>query len=447
MNTTPSPTPSPTSADVATLQDPRRRRAVLLGVCLALMAVIASVSGLNVAQPDIAVEFDISQSSVLWLINAYTLALAALLLPLGAVGDRWGRKPVLLIGLVVFGVASAAAGLATSAEVLLGARVLAGVGAAMIMPVTLAVITSSFPAEARSQAIGIWTAVAGAGGLLGMFLSSVLVDVASWRWSFLLPVVLAVAAVVVAVRAIPDSREATEHRFDTVGALTSIVAVVGLTLLLHEGPERGWTDPVSLVSLGVGVLGAIVFVLWEVRRERRGEGPLLAVGLFRERGLASGSLTLLTVFGVLAGVSVVLYPFFQAVLGWSGLRSTVGLLPMAVLMMLTSGLAPKLAARVGARLTMAAGIALGAVGLAPGGGTRLRGADRHRRGHRRPCRPRRGDWRPAVHRRPGRRSEREGPPAAHRDRPARRAARRTRPGRALGSRGRALPVLPRLGGP
>src|SRR6188768_4053021 len=120
------------------IDDPRRRRAVLVAVCVALMAVIASVSGLNVAQQEIAVAFGASQGTVLWIINTYTISLAALLLPLGAVGDRWGRKPVLLAGLAVFGVASAVGGLAPSAEVMVGARLLSGVGAAMIMPVTLA---------------------------------------------------------------------------------------------------------------------------------------------------------------------------------------------------------------------------------------------------------------------------------------------------------------------
>ncbi len=125
--------------------DARRRRAILIAVCVALMAVIASVSGLNVAQPDLAVAFDASQSTILWIINIYTLGLAALLLPFGALGDRLGRRPVLITGLVVFGAASAAAGLAPSAEVMLAARLLGGVGAAMIMPITLAVITSTFP--------------------------------------------------------------------------------------------------------------------------------------------------------------------------------------------------------------------------------------------------------------------------------------------------------------
>jgi EmrB/QacA subfamily drug resistance transporter len=343
-----------------TINDPRRRRAILIAVCVALMAVIASVSGLNVAQQEIALAFGASQGTVLWIINVYTITLAALLLPLGAVGDRWGRKPVLLTGLIVFGVASAAAGLATSSEVMIAARLLAGAGAAMIMPVTLAVITSTFPDEERSRAIGVWTGVAGGGGLLGMYLSAVLVDVASWRWLFVLPVALVVAAGVLALRSVPNSRETTGQRFDITGSLSSVVAVVGLIFVLHEGPERGWTAPVTLLSLLVGIVGAAGFVMWELRHG----APLLDVRLFRKRGLATGSVALLAVFGVQAGIFVVLFPYLQAVLGWSGLRATLALMPMALLMMAASGLAPRVAARAGSRPTMAAGIFLGGAGLA-----------------------------------------------------------------------------------
>lgn len=345
---------------VLTVHDPRRRRAILIAVCIALMAVIASVSGLNVAQTQLAVDFGASQSSVLWMINIYTVSLAALLLPLGAIGDRLGRKPILLAGLAVFGVASATAGLAGSTEVMLAARLLSGVGAAMIMPVTLAVITSTFPDDERSKGIGVWTAVAGGGGILGMYLSAVLVDLASWRWLFVLPVALVLAAAVMAMRSVPNSREEPEHRFDLVGSISSIAAVLGLIFVLHEGPEEGWTAPETIVSLLVGVVAAAGFIAWELRQR----APLLDVRLFRERGLASGSLSLLAVFGVLAGIFVVMFPYFQAVLGWSALRSTVALLPMALLMMVASGLAPRLAARIGSRSTMASGIFLGAAGLA-----------------------------------------------------------------------------------
>jgi EmrB/QacA subfamily drug resistance transporter len=354
--------PAPTAdASGAGVPDARQLRTILIAVSIALMAVIASVSGLGVAQTHMAVEFGASQSTILWIINIYTLALAALLLPLGAIGDRLGRKPMLIAGLMVFGAASVLAGLAPSAEVMLAARVTGGVGAAMIMPITLAVITSTFPEEQRGKAIGVWTGVAGSGGVLGMFLSALLVDVADWRWLFVLPVVLIVVALGMTLKSVPNSREKSAHRFDTVGALVSIVAVSGLIFVLQEGPERGWTAPATLISLALGLIAAIGFVTWELRRR---DAALLDVRLFRERGLAGGSLTLLVVFGVQAGIAVVLFPFFQAVFGWSGLLSTLALMPMAITMMMASGLAPKLAARTGSRTTMAAGIALAGIGLA-----------------------------------------------------------------------------------
>jgi len=351
---------APITATDPTIHDPRQRRAILIGVCIALVAVIASVSALNVAQPQLALAFDASQSDVLWMINIYTITLAALLLPLGAAGGRWGRKPVLIMGLAVFGAASAAAGLATTTVIMLAARFLGGVSAAMIMPVTLAVITATFPAEERSKAIGVWSAVAGAGGVLGMFVSAVLVDEASRRWLFVLPVTLILAAIPMALRAIPNTRELLGQKYDLVGALASLIAVIGFVLVLQEGPEQGWTTPATLLSLLAGAGGAIGFVVWELRQQ----APLLDVSLFRERGLASGSVSLLAVFGVPTGIFLVLYPYLQSVLGWSGLRATIALMPMPVLMVACSALAPRLAARIGFRSTMAAGIFLGGAGLA-----------------------------------------------------------------------------------
>lgn len=351
--------PDAAEAEGAVVADPGRRRTILVAVCIALMAVIASVTGLNVAQPELAVEFSASQGTVLWFINLYTIALAALLLPLGAVGDRVGRKPALLAGLGVFGAANVVAGLAWSSEVMLAARFAAGVGAALIMPVTLAVITATFPAEERARGIGVWTAVAGGGGILGMYLSALLVDVATWRWLFLLPVALVLVALVVIVRSVPDSREHTGHRFDLVGSAASVLAVVGLVYALHEGPVHGWSEPLTVAGLVAGVAATTAFIGWE----RRQVAPLLDLRLFRAWGLSRGALTLLVVFGVQAGIFVVLFPFLQAVLGWSALRATLAMMPMALLMMGASGLAPRLSERIGARATMAAGVLLGAAGL------------------------------------------------------------------------------------
>lgn len=342
------------------IDDPRRRRAILWAVCVALMAVVASVTGLNVAQPQLATTFGASQGQVLWIINTYTLTLAALLLPLGAAGDRMGRKPVLIAGLAVFGVANVAAAIAPGIEVMLAARFLSGVGAAMIMPVTLSVITSSFPDKQRSKAIGMWTAVAGGGGILGMYLSALLVDVASWRWLFALPVILTVVSLLLGTRAVPNSRELAAGRFDVLGAVTSIVAAVGFTFALHEAPSLGWSDPMVLLPLVVAVVAGVVFVTWELRSPL----PLLDIRHFRTRGLSSGTTLLLVLFGVQGGVSLVLYPFFQVILGWSGLLATLGLMPMALLMMLASGLAPRLAGRIGARASMVTGLSIATIGLA-----------------------------------------------------------------------------------
>ncbi|WP_114559964.1 MFS transporter [Desertihabitans aurantiacus] len=356
--TTTAPDGAPAAAPI--IDDPRRQRAVLWAVCLALMAVVASVSGLNVAQPQLAATFDASQGEVLWIINTYTLTLAALLLPLGGAGDRLGRKPVLLAGLAFFGVANVAAALAPTSETMLGARLLSGIGAAMIMPVTLSVITASFPDRDRSRAIGLWTAVAGGGGILGMFLSALLVDLASWRWLFALPTVLTLLSAVIGLLAVPNSRQPAPGRFDLPGALTSVVAAVGLTYALHEAPTLGWGDPVILVTLAVAVLATAAFIA----RELRAPSPLLDVRRFRARGLSSGTTLLLVLFGVQGGIALVLYPFFQVVLGWSGLLATLGLMPMALLMMVASALAPWLAGRVGTRAAMVLGLIIATGGLA-----------------------------------------------------------------------------------
>ncbi|MFV0258329.1 MAG: MFS transporter [Acidimicrobiales bacterium] len=352
--------PSLHETDTALALDKTSQRNILIAMITALVAVIASVSGLNVAQQQLAIDLGASQGGVLWIINAYTLALAALLLPVGAVGDRWGRKPVLLTGLGVFALASLGAGLATSVPMMIGARVLAGVGAAMIMPVTLSVVTSSFPAEDRANAIGIWAAFAGSGGLIGLFVSSFMVDVLTWRWLFVLPIALVAVSMVMTLATVPNSREHKEHPFDLGGSVLSALAIGGLVLGIHEGPERGWTDGLTVAGLVVGVVGLLAFIAWE----RHHADPLLDISAFTNRGLASGSLTLVIVFAVMFGIFLVLFPFFQAVVGWSALRSAAAMLPMAALMMPMSTMAPRIAARIGTRLTMMIGVATFMTGLA-----------------------------------------------------------------------------------
>lgn len=228
------------------------------------------------------------------------------------------------------------------------------------MPLTLSVITSAFPPEERSRAVGVWTAVAGGAGILGMFLSAVLVDFLSWRWLFVLPVALTAASGLMAVRRIADSRQVSRHGYDVLGSLLSALAVIGVICFLHEGPQHGGSSAGSIAGLLIGTGAGLAFVVWD----RHHESPVLDMRAFRKRGRTSGAVSLLAWFGVQVGVFVVLYPYFQAVLGWSGLLSTVALMPMALLMMVFSAVAPRLAARTGPKLTIAAGVLVGGVGLA-----------------------------------------------------------------------------------
>lgn len=340
--------------------DAGQRRNILIAMCLGLMAVIASVSGLNVAQTQLALDLDLSQSTILWIINAYTLALAALLMPIGAIGDRYGRRPVLLTGLILFFLATLGAAFAQSGAAMIAARALAGVGAAMIMPVTLSVITSSFPEEDRGRAIGIWAGVAGSGGIVGLLVSAFMVDIFTWRWLYILPVVLVIAAFAIAFKSVPNSREESDSPFDIIGSVTSFLAIGGLVLGIHEGPERGWSDSLTLLGLVVGIVSLIAFIIWELRTE----APLLDVRTFSNRYLATGSVTLMLLFGVLFGIFLVLFPFFQAVLGFSALRSAACLLPLAIVMMPLSTIAPRIRQRIGTRTIIMVGLATVAAGLA-----------------------------------------------------------------------------------
>ena len=337
----------------------RRTHAVLAVVALALMAVVSAVSGLNVALPSLARDTGATQTELTWIVDAYTVVFAGLLLLAGALGDRYGRKGVLAIGLAIFGTA-AAFGLATTDPTqLIVVRAFTGVGAAAIMPTTLSVITTSFPEAERPRAIGVWVGVAGGGAVLGLFGTGILLEFFDWNSFFGLNVALAALALAGTLALVPRSADEHPPRLDLVGAALSLVAVAGVVFGIIEGPARGWTDAVTMSALTAGLLAGVVFVLWELRAAE----PMLDPRLFRLRGFSAGSLTITAQFFAAFGFFFIALQYLQFVVGYSPLRAAVALLPLPVVLIPLARRAPLIAQRVGFRRLGPTGLVLMACGF------------------------------------------------------------------------------------
>jgi EmrB/QacA subfamily drug resistance transporter len=337
----------------------KRRGAVLRVMCLALMMVVAAVASLNVALPGIARDTGASQTQLQWIVDAYALAFAALLLPAGAIGDRFGRKPILALGLTLFGMASLAAIFAHTPDELIALRVVMGVGAAFVMPVTLSVITTIFPPEERGKAVGTWVGVAAGGGVIGLLVSGLLLEWLSWPAIFGLNVVLATVALAGTLAIVPQTRESRPPRLDPVGTLLSVLALAALVFGIIEGGERGWSDGPVVGALVAGAAALALFVLWELRRRE----PMLDPRNFLRRGFGAGSLSVSVQFFAAFGFFFLALTYLQLVLGFSPLKASAALLPMALVVIPLSRVAPALAGRVGVRIAGSTGLALMATGF------------------------------------------------------------------------------------
>lgn len=334
--------------------------AVTAVVCLALAAVVAAVSSLNVALPSVARATHASQTQLAWVIDAYSLVFASLLLPAGAIGDRYGRRRALIAGLLIFGAGSAVAMTAHSAAELIGLRAVLGLGAALVMPATLSTITGTFPGEQRTRAVSVWAAVAGGAAVLGLLSSGILLQWWSWPSVFGLNVVLACAAIVGTIRFVPESADPQTPRVDVIGAILSVLGIVALVYSIIEAPSQGWGSARTLAGLAAGAVILAGFVAWEWRRR----APLLDPRVFARRGLAAGSLSIFVQFFALFGFIFIVLQYLQLIRGDSGLLSAVSMLPMAATMMPSARLAPALVARFGARTVCATGLVLIAAAMA-----------------------------------------------------------------------------------
>ncbi|MGW5375571.1 MFS transporter [Nocardia sp. NPDC003999] len=325
--------------------------------CLTVALVIASMAALYTALPEIAAATGASQQQLTWVVDGYTLALACLVLPAGALGDRFGRRAVLVIGLFVFAAASAAPALLHTPGWLIAGRTAAGVGAALVMPSTLSLITAGFPESRRGNAVGLWAGVAGAGAVLGILGSGLLLE--QWSWvSIFLAMAIAGLLLMIAGFTLPESVDRDRPGLDVWGAVTSAAAVGSLVVAAITVPERGWVDPVVIGAAVVAVLAAVAFGMIE----KRVAHPLLDLRLFADRGFGSGTASVTLQFCVCFGTFLLMVQFLQLILGYRPIVSALAMAPMMVPMVAVSAVAPRLAERVGLRLPIAGGLVI--IGIA-----------------------------------------------------------------------------------
>lgn len=332
----------------------KRPHLVLYTCCLALVLVMASVTSVNLALEEIAVALQASGSNLTWVADAYTVALAALVLPFGAFGDDFGRRRALIVGTLVFGAAAGLAATSSSVEMLIGWRALMGVGAAMIMPSTLSTVTAVFPKERRAHAVAVWAGFASAGAVLGLLMSGVLLEVSDWKSTFVAISALAGVSLLATLLFIPATKNSETAHPDLLGTALTAVGIGALVYGIIEGADVGWGEPEPLAAFAVSVLALVGWVLYDRRRD----WPLLDPRLFRLRGLSSGTLTLVLLFLGSFGFFYVGLQYVQLVLGYKPLVAALAVLPIAVVVMPLSAWTPWLSSRIGNKPVMAGGLAL-----------------------------------------------------------------------------------------
>jgi len=337
-----------------------RRWWALAVLCATLMIITLDNTILNVAIPALVRDLNATTSELQWIVDGYTLVFAGLLLTMGSVGDRFGRKGALMVGLVIFGAGSILSGFAQGAGQLIFTRASMGIGAALIMPATLSLLTNIFhdPKE-RARAIGAWAAVAGASGALGPVIGGFLLQHFSWGSVFFVNVPVIMVALVGGWFLLPSSRDADAPRLDLVGAGLSIVGLVAVLWAIIEAPAKGWGEPSVVGALVLGVVVLAAFVLWELVSAH----PMLDVRFFKNRRFSAANAAITLVFFAMFGQMFLATQYLQTVLGYSALESGVRMLPMAVLMVAIAPLAPRLVEHVGTKLVVGAGLLLAAVGL------------------------------------------------------------------------------------
>lgn len=336
-----------------------QRWIALTFICLSLLAVSFNDTTINVALPSIAKDMQASASNLMWLVNAYTLVFAALLLPMGSAGDRYGRKLSLLIGLALLSITSTLACYSGSIEVLIAMRGIMGIAAAMIMPSTLSILSATFAdKKERSQAIAIWAATFGLGAA-GTVLGGWLLENFSSSFIFFANVPLAIIAIIGGYFFISNSKEEHAPPIDLPGVVLSIIGMVALAFGIINAGEIGWNDPSVIESLGTAIVFLAAFWYWESKTKN----PMLPLYLFKNRSFSLSNLALVMDVFTLAGISFFFPQFIQTVLGYSAFQSGLAMLPLSAVVVVFSTSSAKLVGRWGTKKVVACALMFSTIGL------------------------------------------------------------------------------------
>jgi EmrB/QacA subfamily drug resistance transporter len=358
---------SATLADAPAARPTRSPWVILAVLCLGLFMILLDGTIVNIAIPHIQTDFDTSFSNIEWVMNAYILAFAVLLVTMGRFGDLWGRRKLFVGGMVLFTLGSLACGLAPSIYLLIAFRVVQGIGGAAMMPSTLSIIASVFPADKRGAAMGVWGGVSGLASGLGPVLGGIIIQyvtwpsaAGSWRWIFLVNIPVGIVGVVLTLRLVPESKNPTAvQTLDLPGVGLISTALFCLTFALIEGQNYGWTSA-TILGLFAGALVAFAVFYW---REHRVSQPLIDFSLFRSLDFAAGNATGLLLSAAMMGAFFTIPIFLQSVLGFSAIKAGLVMAPMSVVILFAAPVAGVLSDRVGSKWIVAAGMFILAFGL------------------------------------------------------------------------------------